>query len=204
MSEGDPAMTALAEFVKTRPTKEQLTEHLEELGHQYPEAWSKLVFAGVFLTRPDWAARLAQWLDLLDRKVERAGFAEHPDDDYLWQLVLEGVLTFRDLKDGTADLGDVVAAHEALDRRAERMKLAADIDQEKAAAGGAQDSKSIKVAATTLAVDLLSADPTWRITPLAKLIKKELGAGTVTYVARAIRPTFLVHQQRRLRGPPHK
>jgi hypothetical protein len=104
-------MTALKEFYKSCPTKAQLINYLNDLVRQYPEAMSKLVFAGIFQTRPDWAARLAQWLALLDQKV-----AGHPDDEYLWRLVREGMLTFRDLKDGTADLGDVVAANEALDR----------------------------------------------------------------------------------------
>jgi len=65
--------------------------------------------------------RLARFCEEFNSKIEAAGFADHPED-YLWRLVSEGVMTFRDLKDGTADLADIMRANDALDRHLARQQ----------------------------------------------------------------------------------
>ena len=110
----DPVLAKIPEYVKTRGLGEHFFDFLAQLSRERPEYRGKLVLLGSFFVDPAQGYRLFQGLEQLDRKMKASGFADYPEA-YFWRPILEGVLTFRDFKDGTADLGDVISANEALD-----------------------------------------------------------------------------------------
>jgi hypothetical protein len=121
----DPVAAAVTQFLKTGPSKERFLEYLMvDLCEQFPKSCSKYVFLGALLSDLDKTAQLAWVVDFVNRRIEAAGFGNHPED-YYWRPIVEGALTFSDVTDGTANLVDIVSANDSLDRRQARQAAAA-------------------------------------------------------------------------------
>jgi hypothetical protein len=149
----DPVAAAVTQFLKTGPSKERFLEYLTvDLFEQFPKSCSKYVLLGALLSDLDKTAQLAWVVDFVNRRIEAAGFGNHPED-YYWRPIVEGALTFRDVTDGTADLVDIVSANDSLDRRQARQA---------AAAREVPKPTTKEVKARTIAALMLETQPRYR------------------------------------------